>query len=270
MAKEFLGASSASDYTPLDTDVELIGDDSQMALANHYGKIIFIIKNRGQFQFTSSDKNQSAKYDKTKYELFNASTDARHCGIRTGFPCTEIDFMILKTVTPREQENLFYSIAQNGYYVPVVNETYQLVFTPEMYDEYRRCFTGLERFNGQDIKFTSSQSEQYYPQLQSIIKEKRQDAERLLKLKTEIRTMALEVLMQFDVKLKPEYDDSIIGAELLDIGSTGRDTNAIGEGDFDFNLKLDAKDFDKFTAVAQEIQKRLGGEMSESPILPSE
>lgn len=82
--------------------------------------------------------------------------------------------------------------------------------------------------------------------------------------------MVLGILTRYDIKLKPEYDDSLIGAELLDIGSTGRDTNAIGEGDFDFNLKLDAKDFDKFAAIAQEIQKRLGGEMSESPVLPSE
>lgn len=268
VAKEFLGASSASDATPLDTDVELIGDNGQMTLAHDYGEIIFIIKNRGQFQSTN---RQEPKYDKTKYELFHTGAlGSQHYGIRTGFPCTEIDFMILKTVDSKQRENLFYNIAQNDYYVPVVDEAHQLIFTPEMYDEYRRCFAGLERFDGQDIKFISSQPEPYYSQLQSIIKEKQQDAERLLKLKTEIRTMALEVLMQFDVKLKPEYDDGIIGAELLDIGSTGRDTNAIGEGDFDFNLKLDAKDFDKFAAIAQEIQKRLGGEMSESPVLPSE
>ena len=33
---------------------------------------------------------------------------------------------------------------------------------------------------------------------------------------------------------------------------------------------MDAKDFDKFATIAQEIQKRLGDEKRESPILPSE
>ncbi|MDP2586695.1 MAG: hypothetical protein Q8P32_02895 [Candidatus Komeilibacteria bacterium] len=92
----------------------------------------------------------------------------------------------------------------------------------------------------------------------------------MAKLKTEIRTMVLEVLNQYGVKLKGEYDDSLLGAELLDIGSTGRNTNAVGEGDFDFNLKLDAKDFSLVPQIANEIRQRLGTEMTEAFIAPSD
>jgi hypothetical protein len=275
VAKEFLGASSTSDSTPLDTDIEMIGESGEIKIASRFGKVLFVIKNRGQFQSTSPKDIAAAKYDPNKYELFYAGimTDekAQHYGIRTGFPCTEIDFMMLNGVDNQETiEGLFYSIAQNGYYIPVVDKEKKLIFTPQMYDEYRKWFAGIERFDGSDMPFTSSKTESYYPEIRSILDSKQQDAARLFELKTDVRTMILQVLAQFDIKLKPEYDDSLLGAELLDIGSTGRGTNTVGEGDFDLSLKLDAQDFDKVPAIAQEIEKRLGNERRESPILPSE
>ncbi|GEM_PF-3278605 len=270
VAPEYLGASSGSDSTPFDADLELINDKDQITIASSYGEIYFVIKNRGQFQI--SERNKTQKYDKTKWELFQID-NSQHHGVRTGFPCTEVNFIILKNnINEKAIENLFYSIAQNGYYIPILDANQQLVFTPEMYDEYRRYFAGIERFNGENLSFASSKSEKYYPELKAILAEKEKDNERLSKLKEEIRTMVLSILAQLNIHLKPEYDDSLIGAELLDIGSTGRDTNAVGEGDFDFNLKLDSKYFDRFPEIAQEIAQRLGGEprgKTESPILPS-
>lgn len=277
VAKEFLGASSDSDATPFDTDVEIIAGELKPTFqenhdalqhASGYGELALVIKDRGQFQKTSS--REPAKYEKTKYELFQTGVlGANHFGVRTGFPCTEVDFMILRSDQPAQRENLFYSIAQNGYYIPVVDRAGQLLFTPELYDQYRKVFAGVEKYEGQDMRFASLKADILYPEVKSIVESKEVDNERLSKLKVEIRQLVLEVLSKYGIQLKGEYDDSLLGAELLDIGSTGRGTNAVGEGDFDFNLKLDAKDFDKVSNIAAEIVQRLGSEMKEGPIYPS-
>lgn len=275
VAKEFLGASSSSDATPLDTDVELVTEaqkstfqDNYQALSHvhKYGELTLVIKDRGQFQKTSIA--ESAKYNQSKYELFQ-TLSANHFGIRTGFPCTEVDFMVLKSTDPKTIDNLFYSIAQNGYYIPVVDVAGQLLLTPDIYDEYRKVFTGVEIFNGSDMEFVSLQGDPAYIEAQELVKEKMIDDKRIEELKTEIRQMVLMVLDKFSIKLKGVYDDSLLGAEFLDIGSTGRSTNMIGEGDFDFNLKLDAQDFDKVSSIAASIISMLGSQMKEAAITPS-
>lgn len=262
VAKEFVGAPS--DSTPLDTDVELLGDNleesfaeniaSKIVHAKGFGEVIFVIKDRDQFQKTET--KEKVKPDKNKYELFQ-TLSSNHFGIRTGFPCTQIDFMILRDDGKSKTEQLFYSIAQNGYYIPVVDEKGDLIFTPENYNEYRKAFAGVGEFEGEPLKFTSSKEESYYPEIQSISETKQSDQEKLNLLKTQIRSVLLEILNEFDIKLKPEYDDSILGAELWDIGSTGRNTNVIGDYDFDLTLRIDAKDVPKTDQIVSAIKSKL-------------
>ena len=59
------------------------------------------------------------------------------------------------------------------------------------------------------------------------------------------------------VAFRSEFDTSIVGAELLDTGSTGRHTNTPGDFDFDFSLKLDAKDFLEAANLAQAIKNTM-------------
>jgi len=275
VAKEFLGASSSSDSTPLDTDVEVLSPDDKanfkesfesIQIATAYGDLVLVIKDRNQFQKTS---NGEMNYDKTKYELFKTLKE-NHFGIRTGFPCTEVDFMVLNSTDPKETENLFYSIAQNGYYIPVVDKAGTVLLTPELFDQYRKVFSGVEIFEGENTQFTSLKQDTLYPDIISIMEAKEVDNMRSLRLKKEIRQLVLEVLGKYGIQLKGEFDDSLSGAELLDIGSTGRGTSAIGEGDFDLNLKLDANDFYMVHQISQEIVSKLGIEMKEAPITPSE
>ncbi|MDP2586696.1 MAG: hypothetical protein Q8P32_02900 [Candidatus Komeilibacteria bacterium] len=180
VAKEFLGAASDSDATPFDTDVEVLKSETKsdfkenfagITLATSYGELMFVVKDRGQFQKTV--RGEQTKYNKNKYELFQTGTQGEnHFGVRTGFPCTEIDFMIYRGSDLKQQENLFYSIAQNGYYIPVVDEAGQTLFSPQLYDEYRKVFAGVARFDGQDMSFATSKGESYYPEINSIIKAK--------------------------------------------------------------------------------------------------
>lgn len=273
VAKEFLGSDADSDSTPFDTDVELVEDASllseekrfthQMKLASGYGNVYLVVKDRGQFQRTE----KQAQYDRTKYELFS-TLNSNHYGIRTGFPITEVDFMITSITDQTALDNLKYSIAQNGFYIPLANDAGELIYSPDQFDQYRKIFAGVNRFEGKNIAYSGSGSESYYSEMQSIRKEKMQDRERMQVLQKEIRSMIMEVLQEKDITFKGEYDDSLVSAEFLDIGSTGRGTNLPGDGDFDFNLKLDAKDWGKVYELSQEIIKKLGPSFREHPIIP--
>ncbi len=275
VAREFLGASSDSDQTPFDTDVELITPDPKLSFATNYeqavviskgyGKALIVIKNREQFQTTTA---AAASYQRSGYELFKTSVmgDA-HYGIRTGIPATEIDFIILKDPSDKlGLEKMQYSIAQNGYYIPIVDTAGTVVFTPAMFDECRQVFAGVERFNGAPLPFVSSAGEPYVTELQAIMEAKKTDVERLQALKKDIRSLVVDVLGTFDISLKAEYEDGLLGAELLDTGSTGRGTNSPGEGDFDLTLKLDAQDYNQVTAIGEKIIEQLGLVMTEKPL----
>ncbi len=266
VAKEFLGASSDSDATPLDTDISLVKPEDaeggftnsiNTSIAKDYGEIIFALKDRGQYQHTTID--QPAKAEAGKMELFQTGVlGERHYGIRTGFPTTEIDFMIAKenlTSRPKDLEKLFFEIAQNGYYTPVADTSGKVIFTPEMYDEYRKSFAGLEKFDAPALEYQpTTANERSYAKVSEIAAAIPEDSKRVDQATQVIRGEIEQALGGLGVSLRPEFDTSILGADLLDTGSTGRHTNTPGDFDFDFSLKLDAKDFPRSAELAQAIK----------------
>lgn len=205
------------------------------------------------------------KCERDKYELFQVS--GRHYGIRTGFPTTEIDFIVaLDSLAQnvRELEKVYYVIAQNGFYIPITNKQGEIIFTPSMYQEYRRTFNGLERFYGEPLEIISAKKgseveNKHYEQISEIIPKLEKEAKKLAKYSQAINQLVMEVLQAHYVPVKEsEFDPGIIGAELINIGSTGRGTHKPGDAyDFDFTLKLDAKDFSRASQIAEDIKKRL-------------
>jgi len=267
VAKEFLGYAAASDMTPFDTDLSRVEADDikegftaalQRSLSMGFGNLLFVLRDHNKFQRTSPEFK--GKCDRTKYELFQVS--GKHYGIRTGFPSTEIDFMIAQEAlmqNSRELEKIYYEIAQNSFYIPITDSAGKIIFTEEMYQEYRKTFDGLERFYGDDLKIMpTKEANKHYEQIMAIIPQMEQEMGNVQKHTQIIRKITKEVLKENGVYFKEsELDPSIIGAELLDIGSTGRNTNIPGESyDFDFTLKLDAKDFSKAAEIAQKIKNR--------------
>ncbi len=278
VAKEFLGASSQEDQTPMDTDVAVVlnGETDngfkgalEKSMANQYAAagLLFCIRDRGQFQ--KSQIGQPAKYDSSKLELFQTGGD-QHYGIRTGFPVTEIDFMVAKPnlVSSRNSlENIYFEIAQNDFYIPVVDEEGKILFTPEMYRQYRNIFAGLDRFGNRHLRVNLTRSsDRSFSDIEEIKKTSGANKEQVLEVGRNIRQAITATLEKTGIKLKPEYDTSIIGAELVDTGSTGRGTNLLDSFDFDFSLKLDALEIKNIEKISSEImsqfvfQKRLGGE----------
>lgn len=156
VAGEYLGIGAASDKTPFDTDTgmvleeDLTGDFSntlRLSPANDsgYGNVIIVVKNHNQFNRTDKQENLDLKHDRDKYELFNSRYHGdRHFGIRTGFPSTEIDAVILQQPLLNEgqestlkREGIFFNIANNGFYIPVVNPEGKVIFTEADYNQYK-------------------------------------------------------------------------------------------------------------------------------------
>lgn len=143
VAKEYLGEDSSSDVTPFDTDLAKVMQSGSVrevlsqSMAVNYGSILFLLKDRGQFQKTT--EGDSKRYDSEKLEIFQ-TTNEQHWGIRTGFPSTEIDCMIVKDSFSQDAKRmnaLFIDIAQNGNYIPVVGENGKILLSPEEFDKYR-------------------------------------------------------------------------------------------------------------------------------------
>lgn len=276
VAKEYLGSSASSDATPFDTDISRVTEEDAShglegaynnSLARSYGDLLFVIKDRGQFQKTAS--GQPAHYEPGRLELFQTTgINEKHYGIRTGFPTTEIDFMVATPNLlnhPAHFDSLCYEIAQNAFYIPIANLKGQVVFTPEMYERYRAIFKGLDRFDGD--RFTVSQTPEtapHYPRIQQLKKQIEQDKEKVNGYNEKIKTIIREVLADEKITLKDRFDRSLLGAELHDTGSTGRYTNKVGSYDFDFSLKLDDTDIPKVPTLVAKIAVLLGGQDNNS------
>lgn len=266
VCKEFLGPFSATDGTPLDTDLSKVLPEDlnqgfrgaiDQSMAQSYGRLLLVIREREQFQ--------------KDFELFPIG--GRHYGIRTGFPATQIEFMIAQDdliQDKRALEKIYYEIAQNGYYVPITDTQGKIIFTPEMHNEYRQTFDGLDRFDGQDFQFLPTlEGDLHFKQIQEIISEMPLIIKKNGILSQHIRGGVKSAIKESGIRFRARSDDpDLSGAELLDTGSTGRGTNVPGEQpDFDFILNLDAGDFSRANQVAEKIKSKFTFE-EQAPLVP--
>jgi hypothetical protein len=274
VAKEYLGTSetppkdvSVGDATPLDTD--LVRFPSKVA--EDYGSLRFVLRDfPGRFNLTreGEDEGLETKYDPLRPELFQTGVlllfrgDKRY-GIRTGFASSEIDWIVLGSDWEEEnRERVFFEIARNGFYIPVTDEEGKVIFTPQMYDSYRRGFDGLSRFGEKEFHFADDLGQEN-GEIQKLVKGndgkpslsegreitlERRGAlvakinEALAKLCQEENEEIVRVCMgnEAPLRMKEAMDwDLSAGLELVDTGSTSRFTNAPGEGDFDLILRVD-------------------------------
>lgn len=285
VAKEFLGVAADSDSTPLDTDVTIIvaeegkpfEDTHHECISYGIGNLTLVMKNRQDFALTRNrpaglleesglsedyfgaigDETQVSVHD-PRYELF-ATITGKSFGIRTGFPSTEISAIIMKGNFDNTAgfRSLAYEIAQNGYYIPIVDETGRVLLTPELFDRYRKIFSGIDRFDGPALEFvTGSPEEKSFAEVQNIVSQKENDKETLDQVSAAVTQVVSEVLAEEGVSQKSPFSRSLVGAELLNIGSTGRGTNLPGDYDFDFTLRLDDTDLGKIPLIARKIIDR--------------
>lgn len=260
LAREFMGAESSSDMTPLDTDASRVpeAEDGKRAeeimdasLSGGYGDLFLIIKNRGQFELTSKEHTQSALGKDKKYDLSNSAGDVsvnnKHYGVRTGLASTEIGALVWRSSD--SPDRIFTEVAQKGFYIPVFDNQGKLLFTPEDYAKYREAFGGIERFGGDPLKINLKQTERVQKQVWETQAELVADKEKTRAIADNIKQTVVAKLGSLGINLREPGDTGILGAEFSDIGSTGRHTNMPHSYDFDFSVRLDQGDFDKSGVV---------------------
>ncbi|MCS7200955.1 MAG: hypothetical protein NZ822_02315 [Patescibacteria group bacterium] len=291
VAKEFLGAYfPGSDATPLDTDAARVMDLNekgkitvfqalQRYAVKEYGDIIIAIKDRGQWQDTSKS---TEGYSLDKYELFiTGRTSERHIGIRTGIASTEIDFIIVTDNLLndfKKLENIFYLVARSGFYIPIVDESGKIIFTPEMYEEYRKTFEGLTRYYAppmevkdlEDTEITIGREkikvsgERIKKLIDKELDEAKNDRDVLREINSAIENEIDDALRDFGSYLRHPESTEFKGADLLNTGSTGRMTNLPGDYDFDFILRVDPELGSRLGEVAGKIIERFSFEKDNS------
>lgn len=275
VSKEFLGGDAESDYTPFDTDlsyVQIQEETLEKTLnrldASRYGPIYFILKNKNinemsRFNCSRLIANEKFNLEENfeifrKMELFRTAGD-NHFGIRTGFASTQIDYIYCEEIEPLvAQTGLI--LAKNGFYIPIINKEGKLVFTPEQFDHLRSKMNGMSYYGMNEYHFSDTLSSTYTESLveaisQNIVETKRQKQQLEERLRQGFADANRTMKINIDGDMTPG------SVELIDTGSTSRGTNQIGDGDFDYTVRLDRIDnniIESRSAIVTSVCRTLG------------
>jgi hypothetical protein len=271
-APEFVGAESAqakdvakgSDSTPWDTDLIKVGKRSSLeivekSIASNYGEIILIVKDRGQFN--KNDVNNPLAADPGKMELFKtAYLGQDHYGIRTGFGSSEIDAIMIKDDAINDNkklDSLKFSIAKKGFYIPICDKTGKVIFTAEDYNKYKEIFNGIDKHHGDKITVDESWKQSKFNENIQEAAQTRENLDKINDLRNFIYSDIENDLKSFGMELhKGRYDDSVVGAKIVDTGSTGRGAALDNGYDFDFAIKIDDRDESKIEAIVENLKNK--------------
>ena len=260
VAKEYLSESAGTDATPLDTDLcvvlgehETINSAISNSNAYRYGPTWIILKRDDRFTVTrigeleADRKINEPKYQKDKIEaFFTGAVGTDHYGIRTGFASTEINYI----VTNENYGPISLEIVRNGFYIPIVDRTSgKILFSPSDYDKLRAKMSGLSYYGSGPYKFADQKPSTAVKQ---FVEKNKNNEQQTAQKRAAINRAISETIASLDLSMK-EFDGSLMpGVELIDTGSTGRNTNMPGDGDFDFMMRVDRLEF-----LKPEIMKQL-------------
>ncbi|MFC2333277.1 MAG: hypothetical protein ACFNL6_00200 [Candidatus Nanoperiomorbus sp.] len=235
---------------------------------NANGESSFVVTRSGQDNAREADVAQARKEGKP--EAYYIGFDhPDHYGIRVGFSMSLVSFFIADDT---KIKNLFdnpsdarsdstpvsevtkLEIALNGFYIPVVDrDSEELIFTPDDYDKMRAQMSGLSYYHTGDYQFAPD-SELELPSTnvgKSVISSTSTIISELpasmaeTDHKHEVINQTIKQAITGIPELNLSYKDYLDGdlteniVEMIDTGSTGRQTNAPGSGDFDYLARLD-------------------------------
>ncbi len=194
----------------------------------------------------------------SKLEIFATGVDGEgHYGIRTGFGMDKVSFFVAIPasygITPVSEVTKL-EIALGGFYIPIVErDSEELVFTPADYDKMREQMSGLSYYHTGDYVFapdselelpSTDVGKTTIPSTTTIISELPTSIAETDR-KHEVINQAIKQAITNIPELNLSYKDYLDGdlteniVEMIDTGSTGRQTNAPGSGDFDYVARLD-------------------------------
>ena len=268
VSKEFLGGNVNSDLTPFDTDLSIVvepKEDNKESLsrleANSYGPIYFVIKNAVN-KYNCTRGNGVKEFQLVEdssilgdYEIFK-TLGLTHYGIRTGFATSQINYICCDNKELVDKIGLI--LAKNGFYFPVVDIQGELLFTPENYENLRKKMNGLSYYGINNYEFADNLSNEYTLELVDAISDNiEQTALLRSKLEEKLRVGFNSSGLQMKTIIDGDLQSGSV--ELIDTGSTGRGTNQIGDGDFDYLVRIDrSESYDRKAIIANNVCEGLG------------
>ena len=194
----------------------------------------------------------------TKLEAFATGTDGPdHYGIRTGFGMDKVDYCVTDSTridsTPVSEVTKL-EIALGGFYIPIVDRgSEELIFNPTDYDKMRQQMSGLSYYHTGDYQFAPDSElelpstrvgETTIPSTSTIIEEIPEgisDTNRKHEVINQVVKQAVTSIPELNLSYKDYLDGDLTEniVEMIDTGSTARQTNAPGSGDFDYIARLD-------------------------------
>lgn len=262
VAKEFLGDSATSDGTPLDTDCSIIEQDGlsikdamTKTIARTYGPIWIVLKGDDRFNITrDSSKNVlTNENSKDKMETFSTGSNG-HYGIRTGFASSETDCFIADS----HYDRIALELAIKGMYIPVRDKEGTLKFSYEQYVDLRKKMQGLSYYGSHEYEFAQELDFEGIQEIENSLEQSNAEVRK----KKEILYQAFkEEFPEYELTDSMSSDLTLGKIEILDTGSTGRGTNVIGDGDFDFIVRIDKEillDPEKYERLRKRFANALG------------
>lgn len=297
----FVGKKTKSDLTPFDIDLSYVDKEgdifhtvSDSPTGFGFGNVFIILKHDNPNINITRDKDGNLtvnSYDPMKIEVFSTKADLvgyeSHWGARTGLSFSDADYILYKKKNNINEETPYdangnvqylpldnnepdyddlaaikFEIARNGIYIPVIDFSGKLIYMEEEYDNLRSKMQGLSYYGMEKYTMSSSLRSEEIEQIVQTIPQIEQD--------NTIKRQAIdkvigEALSSLGITLKGEIDHKLETgtAEFIDTGSTGRNTNILGKGDFDFIMRLDnsiMSDGEKLTEVKDKLLQVLGEE----------
>lgn len=297
----FLKKKINSDTTPLDVDLTCVDKTtdiyhtiSDTPTGFGFGNLFVIIKKDNPKMNITRDKDGNltgAEYDPTKFEAFGTQVEQKgyetHWGVRTGFSFSDVDYILYKKkrsinqyVPYDEKGNVNYvpelanekkeddlpaikfEIARNGVYIPVIDFSGKLIYTEQEYDNIRSKMQGLSYYGTDEYTISSNLKDEKVEQIVNTISSIEQDN---IQKHDAINKTIGEALSSLGITLKDKIDHKLETgtAELIDTGSTGRNTNIAGKGDYDYIMRLDnslMSNPDKLEEIREKLLQTLGEE----------
>ena len=241
LCKEFLGADLSSDATPLDTDLSLILEKKESMYktidgtkASGYGPIWLVIK-KGKYEMTRTEVG--VDIGSTRGPECFVTLDEGHIGIRTGFPSTDIDYIVVDGKNAiRDVDKIKFNIVLNGVYIPLVDmHTEKLLFTPEEYDLMRDKMDGLSYYGCDDFDLSENLNVPTDYDNKDLIEDAKNKKDNINAFISKV--MKEKFNYDFVPKLSRNVETGHV--QLIDTGSTGRGTNVSKDTDFDFIMRVD-------------------------------
>ena len=235
---------------------------------NASGESSFVVTRSGQDNAKEADVVRARKEGKP--EAYYIGLDhPDHYGIRTGFGMNAVSFFIAddtkiknlfdnpsdaRTDSTPVSEVTKLEIALGGFYIPIIDrDSEELIFTPADYDKMREQMSGLSYYHTGDYQFapdselelpSTNVKETVIPGTTTIISElstSMAEIDRKHEVINQVVKQAITSIPDLNLSYKDYLDGDLTEniVEMIDTGSTGRQTNAPGSGDFDYIARLD-------------------------------